>query len=486
MRSPHRKWFPRLAVSLAAALALLPAAGDASAGIPYAQAPSYVVNLYSSAPDAPDSELQAIVDDVVSELPGTWGVIVKKLDTGQYAAFQPDVQQVSASLYKMWVLAELYRQVKEGAVDLDGYASVTGEDAYYDILIGESRLPVGSDITIRQAAKLMIQLSDNTSSALLVRVLGPDNINRFMRQNGLTKSILDWRSGGDNLTTPIDVLRVMELIATSRMVDAESSRDMIQTMLGQQINNLLPPGLPDGTEIAHKTGALDNLLHDAGIVYSPAGPYVIVAMSSELDDFGTAWRAMPELSERVYEYFTTRPASPSLYFPETRQSVSHDFLKLWQGQGGLDAFGFPIGAEQMKGDTLVQQFERARFEWLPENAGAGGAQPQVGLSNLGQERAAALGLSWPRGSDPGTGKYFPGTGQAVTGEFYDYWLNNGAERVFGMAISPAQNMNSPSDGKSYMTQWFERARMEIHPDLPAGKRVVLGTLGSEDAAGRGR
>ena len=68
--------------------------------------------LFGSAPDAPDNQLQAIVEEVVAELPGTWGVAVKKLDTGQYAAFNGDEQQVSASLYKMWVLNELYRQVK--------------------------------------------------------------------------------------------------------------------------------------------------------------------------------------------------------------------------------------------------------------------------------------------------------------------------------------------------------------------------------------
>src|SRR5437868_6536777 len=77
-------------------------------------APSPVAYLYGSAPDEPDSQLQAVVDDVVGDLQGTWGVAIKKLDTGQYAAFNGDSQQVSASLYKIWVLCELYRQVKAG------------------------------------------------------------------------------------------------------------------------------------------------------------------------------------------------------------------------------------------------------------------------------------------------------------------------------------------------------------------------------------
>src|SRR5205823_347336 len=111
---------------------------------------------------------------------------------------------------------------------------------------------------------------------------------------------------GDNLATPLDMLHIMELLATSQYVDAQSSSDMISIMLGQQINNLLPPGLPDGTPFAHKTGALGYLLHDAGIVYTPTGPYIIVVMASNMDDYGTAWTNMPELSKRVYNYLTSR------------------------------------------------------------------------------------------------------------------------------------------------------------------------------------
>jgi beta-lactamase class A len=477
---PQRNRSVRIALAsiIAATLFQLAQADPAGLGAE-AYAASPLVTLYGSAPDAPDSELQSIVEDVVSGLPGTWGVAVKKLDTGQYAAYNGDVQQVSASLYKMWVLCELFRQARAGVVSLDDYASVSGDDAYEDSIDGELRVAVGSSLTLRQAANLMITLSDNTAAHILVRILGADNINRFMQQNGLTHSVLDWSGIGDNLTTPLDVLREMEMLATSRMVDAQASRDMIDIMLDQQINNLLPPGLPDGTEFAHKTGALGNLLHDAGIVYSPVGPYIIVAMASNMDDYGTAWTNMPELSRRVYNYFTSRPSSPALYFPQTRQSVGHDFLKFWHSYGGLRAFGFPIGPEQMQGNTLVQYFERARLEWHPENAGADGPQAQVTLGLVGQERASQLGLSWPTGSDPGTGKFFDATGQVVTGGFLDYWLNNGGQRAFGLPISPATNMVSPTDGNTYLTQWFQRARMELHPELPPGSQVVLGRLGSE-------
>jgi beta-lactamase class A len=478
MPQRHKRYRIALVIAVAATLFQLGLARKAGSGDKaYASTPP--VTLYGSAPNAPDSELQEIIETTVKDLPGTWGVAVKKLDTGQYAVYNGDQQQVSASLYKVWVLSELYRQAAAGTVGLDDNAVVTSDDAYEDDVAGELRLDVGSSITLRQAANLMITASDNTTAHLLVRILGQDNVSSFMQQNGLTHSVLDWSGVGDNLTTPLDVLREMELLATSRMVSEPASQEMIGMMLDQQINDLLPPGMPDGTPFAHKTGALDYLLHDAGIVYSPAGPYIIVVMASQTVDYATPMSQIPELSRKVYEYFTSRSSTPALYFPQTHQSVGHDFLKFWHSLGGLQAFGYPIGPQQMQGNTLVQYFERARLEWHPENAGAGGPQPQVVIGLVGQERAAQLRLSWHRGGDPGGGKYFDATGQVITGGFLDYWLNNGGERAFGMPISPATRMVSPADGKTYLTQWFQRARMEFHPDMPGGSQIVLGRLGSE-------
>lgn len=470
---------PRPFVLFFLALALVFTA-SAQAGTAHMQAEDETTALmrFGSAPTVPDAGLQAIVDGVVGELPGTWGVAVKKLDTGQYASFNADGRQVSASLYKLWVLGELFRQVAEGTVSLDSRETVTAEDAAYDVLTGELRLPAGSDVQIARAAYLMVTLSDNTAASLLVRVLGPGNISRFMSRNGLSDSVFDWEADEGPFTTPNDVLKLLEMLATSRVVDAQSSSEMVDLMLGQQINNLLPSGLPDDTPMAHKTGALEDLLHDAGIVYGASGPYILVAMSSELPDYGIAWDAMPALSEQVDAYFNAHPTAPARYFHETRQVVGHHFLKFWQEYGGADTFGLPIAPESLADGRVTQQFERARFEWDP--ASVGGGQPTVTLGNLGEERAAKLGLSWPRGEDTGEGRFFEGTGQSLAGEFYTYWLNHGGERVFGLPISPAAEMQSPADDKMYMTQWFQRARMELRGD----GSVVLALLGREMAPSR--
>ena len=473
----------RPALAISAVLLLVAASILSYWDRPAAAQTAPVWMLHGSAPDAPDSDLQAIVDSVATRYPGVWGIAVKKLDTGQYAAYNGDVQQVSASLYKLWVLAELFHQIRQGNISLSDSTAVSSADAYYDSTLGDLRVAPGAAITVRQAAELMIQVSDNTTAHMLVRILGPDNINSFMQQNGLNSSVLNW-SGGDNLTTPLDVLRELEMMATSQMVDAASSSAMVEMMLGQQINNRLPQGLPPGARIAHKTGDLGSLLHDAGIVYGPNGPYVIVVMASQLRSYSHSYDVTADLAAATYEYFNSAPSSPARFFPETRQSVGHDFLKVWNEYGGLGTFGFPIGPEQVRDGLLVQQFERARMELHPELAGAGGPQPTVALGLVGLERAGQLGLSWQRSPNTGQGRYFDATGQELSGDFLDFWENSGDERLFGLPISPAADMVSPADGQTYRTQWFERARMEYHPDLPEGQRVVLGLLGSELTAER--
>lgn len=436
--------------------------------------------LFGSAPNEPDSQLQAIVQDVVGNLPGDWGVAVKKLDTGQFAVFNGDTQQVAASLYKLWVVSDLFYEAKIGNISLDDYGTVTDDDAVEDTALNDLRIAPGSSISMRSAARAMITVSDNTAGAFLLRKLGPDRINASMQKNGLTRSVLDLDISGDNLTTPIDMLHELEMMATSKMVDAASSQQIVSYMLGQQINDRLPVGLPPEAKIAHKTGDLDYLLHDVGIVYGPSGPFIIVAMSSNLYSNEEGFTAMPELARRVYNYFNDNPSSPARYFPETRQTVAHDFLKFWNDYGGLDSFGYPLGPEQLENGILVQYFERARFEIHPELANIAAApQPEIALGLLGAERAAQLGLHWGASPESGTGLYFSGTGQEISGDFLDYWQDHGGERVFGWPISPAADMVNPADGNTYFTQWFQRARFEYHPELPVGHRIVLGTLGSE-------
>lgn len=184
-------------------------------------------------------------------------------------------------------------------------------------------------------------------------------------------------------------------------------------------------------------------------------------------------------------------------FGEVPDCIEGRFAEYWQQNGGLPVFGYPISpaSQQTVGGvtTLVQQFERNRFELRTENA-----RPyDVLLGRLGAERLQALGRQWENEPKaPATSKagcaYFGETQHLVCDQFLAYWSNHGLNldgrrgytaaeslALFGLPLTEA-TLEQGSDGQSYLTQWFERARFELHPEV--GNVVLLGLLGKEQSA----
>lgn len=193
----------------------------------------------------------------------------------------------------------------------------------------------------------------------------------------------------------------------------------------------------------------------------------------------------------------TPPASgPCRQFPETGYQVCGPMLQYWDENGGLPVFGYPITAQasqQVEGRSYEAQFfERNRLELHPENA-----RPyDVLLGRLGADQLAARGIDWQQypKADPNTPHYFAQTGQAIAPEFWGYWSSHGLEfdgrsgksfeeslALFGLPLSPAMMEKSRTDGGTYLTQYFERARFEYHPENAGTPYVVLlGLLGREN------
>ncbi len=191
------------------------------------------------------------------------------------------------------------------------------------------------------------------------------------------------------------------------------------------------------------------------------------------------------------------PAPPTTprCFSETGQCLEGRLRQYWEQNGGLPVFGFPIaaqGPEQNRdtGQTYETQWmERNRFEVHPENQ----APYDVLLGRLGDDRLRQKGIDWqtlPKAA-PSTPHFFAQTGHGVAHEpFWQYWSTHGLELgdrgnsereslgLFGLPISePAMETNASGD--TVLTQWFERARFEYHPNNPDPFKVLLGLLGNE-------
>jgi L,D-transpeptidase-like protein len=192
------------------------------------------------------------------------------------------------------------------------------------------------------------------------------------------------------------------------------------------------------------------------------------------------------------------PFVQNLFFSETNHHLSDraGFLNYWRENGGVLLFGYPISEEIVENGRVVQYFERARFEYHPENLGKDG---QILLSLLGRELTAER--SFPDATpDMGT-QYFPETKHTLSGKFLKFWLKRGGLAVFGYPISEPLDEVSPSDGQTRTTQYFERARFEYYPEalgsfyrereqangiLLAGlHEIELGDLGRQAAQRKG-
>jgi uncharacterized protein YkwD len=182
-------------------------------------------------------------------------------------------------------------------------------------------------------------------------------------------------------------------------------------------------------------------------------------------------------------------------FPETGQQTCDRILSYWDANGGLPVFGYPIAAQsgqRIEGRTLQAQiFERNRLELHPENA----APYDVLLGRLGADALERAGRDWqgfPKG-DPAAPHYFAETGHAIDPRFWSFWSGHGLEfdgqpgasereslALFGLPLSEPGPEVSPTDGHTYVTQWFERARFEWHPENAGTPyEVLLGLLGAE-------
>jgi hypothetical protein len=182
------------------------------------------------------------------------------------------------------------------------------------------------------------------------------------------------------------------------------------------------------------------------------------------------------------------------YYAESGHYLANDFRAFWTQNGGLPVFGYPMTEEfDYLGDDdavfAAQMTERQRFEWHPENAGTPYA---VLLGRLGETILEQQGRDWTTfaKADPSAGHYFAETGHAIAPEFYGFWSSHGLDlgydgtsfeesvALFGYPLSePMPETNA--DGDTVLTQYFERAVFEYHPDNAEPSQVLLRRLGAE-------
>jgi len=239
----------------------------------------------------------------LSKSQGIYSVVVIDLKSNQTYSLNPDRTYESASLYKLWVMAATYQAISAGRLKRTDVLkdSIENLNKSFSIASEEAELSTGSiEMTVEEALEKMIIVSDNYSALLLTKKIGLQNINSFLK----TESLAHSKTSLPPVTTASDIALFYLKLYKHMIVDSKSSSEMIDLLKKQAINDRIPKYLPSDISVAHKTGELDNVKHDAGIIFTPNGDYILV-MLSDTDNSTKAAEGMALLSKQIYLEFTS-------------------------------------------------------------------------------------------------------------------------------------------------------------------------------------
>jgi beta-lactamase class A len=259
----------------------------------------------------------------------TFAVAYKDLSSGEELLINEKISFHAASTMKTPVLIEAYKQAAAGKfqiqdsilvknefksiVDRSLYSLDAKDDSEVDLYTKENK-----KVKIYDLLYLMIIKSSNLATNLIIDLVGAKNANNTMQEMGASdiqvlRGVEDtkaYRKGLNNTTTAYDQMLIFSEMANGKIVSQESSDAMINILLDQKFNDKIPAKLPKDVKVAHKTGWITGVNHDAGIVFLPDGrKYVLVLLSKDLENDQAAVESMAKISKLIYTYFDCKTRS---------------------------------------------------------------------------------------------------------------------------------------------------------------------------------
>ena len=217
----------------------------------------------------------------IRDFPGRAGLYCQDLETGREWSVREEDPFEAASVIKLPILVEVFRQLESGEAREDEVFAIRAEDKLPSCG-ALNYLHTGLEVTLMDLAVLMIILSDNTATNLLIRRLGMERINATIRGLGMTATrlrrlLFDSEAaarGVKNTVSPGEMGRLLAALYRGEVVSPAASARMLQILGDQRLNGKLPFWLDGKVKCAHKTGEDTNITHDAGIVFAPR-PFVL-------------------------------------------------------------------------------------------------------------------------------------------------------------------------------------------------------------------
>lgn len=253
------------------------------------------------------------IKELIKNLNGRCSVIVHDLSGDEKVFINEEEVFPAASIIKLWILWKLYAEADKGKINLDEEIILKEDHKVGGFGILQD-MHSGLNLSLRDYATLMIILSDNTATNVLIDYLGMDAINEEIKKLGmdstsLQRKMMDTEAkarGLDNFTSARDTYNILVQILSSSEISMELRQEMINILLRQQCNNKLPLLLPPDAQFAHKTGDLPGTEHDAGIFFIGDAKIAVVVMMYGLKSNLEGIQLHNQLGNTIYQHFVSK------------------------------------------------------------------------------------------------------------------------------------------------------------------------------------
>ncbi|MGA7194272.1 MAG: serine hydrolase [Anaerolineales bacterium] len=249
------------------------------------------------------------------------GLAAHSLATGEEILIQSDQSFHPASTMKICVMMEAFHQARQGLFSLDDSMLVKNEfssiadGSLYSLSIEDDSEKdlyehISESFSIRELIFRMITVSSNLATNLLIERVTPDLTTQFMQELGTNDVIVRrgvednkaFRLGLNNAATARGLTQILLKLAKREVVSPQDSDEIIEILLGQKFNEMIPAQLPADARVAHKTGWTGKYYHDAGIVYPPDGnAFVLAIMTNGFEKEGEAHSLIASSAKVVYD-----------------------------------------------------------------------------------------------------------------------------------------------------------------------------------------
>jgi beta-lactamase class A len=255
-------------------------------------------------------KLQKDIADEVDDIDGMMAVGIYDLKTGTWVMAHGDEVMPQASSIKITVLLELYRQVQQGKLKFEDAYVVRQEDIVQDSdMLGA--LSPGARITLRDLATMMMAVSDNGATNVLIDRVGLENVNRTLQELGLRttklrRKMMDLKAAGEgreNISTVREMITLLRLIYEGKVLNAQLTADFWKMLATYKKDSHMRKAVPEEVVVASKHGWLEGVRAESGVIFVKDRPFVISVMTTYLHDEKDGEEAIGRITKKAFNYF---------------------------------------------------------------------------------------------------------------------------------------------------------------------------------------